>query len=178
MGRTNGRSGGAGTAASPRVHEKLGGGAPHSKQSIRLWLKLLSCTTLIENWLRNRMRADFGTTLPRFDVLAALDRHPEGLRMGELSRYLLVSNGNVTGIVQRLEQEGLVARETTPGDKRAIRVRLTDEGRARFAEWAHEHESWLDRLFSDLSNEEMDELMTRLRHLQESLARQGIQRER
>ncbi|RMF14945.1 MAG: MarR family transcriptional regulator [Alphaproteobacteria bacterium] len=164
--------------AAPHVHEKLGGGAPHSKQSIRLWLKLLSCTTLIENWLRNRMRSEFGTTLPRFDVLAALDRHPEGLRMGELSRYLLVSNGNVTGIVQRLEQEGLVARQTTPGDKRSIRVRLTAQGRRRFTEWAREHEAWLDRLFSDLSNDEMDELMRHLRHLQESLARQGIQRER
>ena len=122
-------------AAAPAVIEKLGGGAPHSKQSLRLWLKLLSCTTVIENWLRNRLRAEFGTTLPRFDVLAALDRHPEGLRMGELSRYLLVSNGNVTGIVQRLEEEGLIEREQAPNDRRAIRVRLSPKGRALFARW-------------------------------------------
>ncbi|RMF75675.1 MAG: MarR family transcriptional regulator [Alphaproteobacteria bacterium] len=161
-------------ADSPPVYEKLGGGAPHSKQSLRLWLKLLSCTTVIENWLRNRLRAEFQTTLPRFDVLAALDRHPEGLRMGELSRYLLVSNGNVTGIVQRLEEEGLIAREQAPNDRRAIRVRLTPKGKSRFAEWAREHEGWLDSLFAELSTEEMAELMDHLRHLQESLARRGI----
>ncbi len=161
-------------AASSPVYEKLGGGAPHSKQSLRLWLKLLSCTTVIENWLRNRLRGEFHTTLPRFDVLAALDRHPEGLRMGELSRYLLVSNGNVTGIVQRLEEEGLIAREQAPNDRRAIRVRLTSKGKARFAEWAAEHEGWVDSLFSDLSTEEMEELMGQLRRLQESLAQKGI----
>ncbi len=156
------------------VYEKLGGGAPHSKQSLRLWLKLLSCTTVIENWLRNKLRAEFHTTLPRFDVLAALDRHPEGLRMGELSRYLLVSNGNVTGIVQRLEEEGLIAREQAPTDRRAIHVRLTDKGKRRFAEWAREHEGWVDSLFAALSTEEMEQLMDHLRHLQESLAERGI----
>ncbi len=161
------------TDSSP-VYEKLGGGAPHSKQSLRLWLKLLSCTTVIENWLRNRLRGEFHTTLPRFDVLAALDRHPEGLRMGELSRYLLVSNGNVTGIVQRLEEECLIAREQAPNDRRAIRVRLTPKGKSRFAEWAAEHEGWVDSLFSDLSTEEMEELMGQLRRLQESLAKKGI----
>ncbi len=161
-------------AAAPAVIEKLGGGAPHSKQSLRLWLKLLSCTTVIENWLRNRLRAEFGTTLPRFDVLAALDRHPEGLRMGELSRYLLVSNGNVTGIVQRLEEEGLIEREQAPNDRRAIRVRLSPKGRALFARWAAEHEGWVDSLFSELSTAEMEELMGHLRRLQESLARRGI----
>src|SRR5579883_1727733 len=83
---------------------------PHSKQSLRLWLKLLGCTLIVEKRLRARLDEDFATTLPRFDVLAALERHPHGLRMSALSEFLLVSNGNVTGVVSRLIEEGLVTR--------------------------------------------------------------------
>ena len=104
------------------------GGAPHSKQSLRLWLKLLGCTMIVEKRLRARLDAEFATTLPRFDVLAALERHSQGLKMSALSEFLMVSNGNVTGVVSRLIEDGLVTRTVDREDRRSATVRLTPQG--------------------------------------------------
>lgn len=126
-----------------------------SKQRLRLWLRILSAQRSIEAALRERLRLGHGSTLPRFDVLATLDRHRDGLRMSDLSTHLKVSNGNVTGIVERLVADGLVERVKVEGDRRAMRVRLTEDGRTRFAEMAAEHEAWVDELLSDLSDEDL-----------------------
>jgi DNA-binding MarR family transcriptional regulator len=121
-----------------------------SKDRLRVWLRLLKVTRGIEAEVRERMRVEFGSTLPRFDVLAALDRHPEGLRMSELSGVLKVSNGNVTGIVDRLAAEGLVERLAVAGDRRAQRVRLTGHGQDSFARMAATHQGWVDELLAGL----------------------------
>ena len=127
-----------------------------SKDRLRLWLRLLKATRLVEGSLRERMRAERGTTLPRFDVMAALYRAGEGLRMSDLSGVLMVSNGNVTGIVDRLEAEGLVERVAVAGDRRATRVRLTARGRDAFEDMAEEHEVWVDRLLAGLTPAETE----------------------
>ena len=121
-----------------------------SKTRLRLWLRLLKTTGRIEAELRRLLRERHDTTLPRFDVMAALARHPDGLRMSELSSYLRVSNGNVTGIVDRLTEDGLALRVAVDGDRRAQRARLTAAGRARFDELAREHEEWIDHLLGQL----------------------------
>jgi DNA-binding MarR family transcriptional regulator len=128
-----------------------------AKDRLRLWLRLLKATRLVEGALRERMRAERGTTLPRFDVMAALYRAGEGLRMSDLSGVLMVSNGNVTGIVDRLEAEGLVERAAVAGDRRATRVRLTRAGREAFEDMAEEHEVWVDGLLSGLTPRETEE---------------------
>ena len=156
------------TATITDLHEKLGG-APHSKQSLRLWLRLLTCATMIENRIRNRLRADFDTTLPRFDVLAALDRFPDGLTMGALSRCMMVSNGNVTGVVSRLESEGLISRAPSSTDRRTHFVTLTDKGRAEFADMAETHESWVDAMFDGISSAEADLLLDYLDRIKRSV---------
>lgn len=127
-----------------------------SKDRLRLWLRLLKATRLVEGSLRERMRAERGMTLPRFDVMAALYRAREGLRMSDLSGVLMVSNGNVTGIVDRLEAEGLVERAAVAGDRRATRVRLTVRGRDAFEDMAEEHEVWVDRLLAGLTPAETE----------------------
>ena len=134
---------------------------PTSKTRLRLWLRLLKLTSGIEGTLRRRLRDDHDTTLPRFDVLAALSRYPQGLKMSDLSDYLKVSNGNVTGIVDRLTEEGLVLRVAVPGDRRAQLARLTPKGQAAFDALARHHEVWVDDLLSGLSVEE-SEALTRL----------------
>jgi DNA-binding MarR family transcriptional regulator len=113
----------------------------------KIWLRLLACSTQIEQHIRQRLRVRFDTTLPRFDYLAQLDRHPEGLRMNVLSRYLMVTGGNVTGLTDQLVKEGLVERVEQPDDRRSWRVRLTKRGRADFSVMAAEHERWLAELF-------------------------------
>ncbi len=133
-----------------------------SKARLRLWLKLLGRTRAVEGELRDRFRASFATTLPRFDVMAALARHPDGLRMSALSGVLRVSNGNVTGIVDRLVEDGLVARAAVPGDRRASLVRLTAAGREAFARQAEAHEGWVDELLGDFDAGEADALRDRL----------------
>ncbi|MFM7571270.1 MAG: MarR family winged helix-turn-helix transcriptional regulator [Betaproteobacteria bacterium] len=122
--------------------------------ALKLWLRLLTCTTLIEASVSQRLRRGFGSTLPRFDLLAQLDRAPMGLRMSELSRRLMVTGGNITGIADQLEHEGLLVREAVPGDRRAVRLKLTPEGKARFADMATEHETWVGALLSSLSQSE------------------------
>ena len=122
-----------------------------SKQRLRLWLRLLAVTRKIEAELRERMRTEFDSTLPRFDVMAALSRHPEGLKMSQLSGVLRVSNGNVTGIADRLADEGLVERVPVPGDRRAMTLRLTPAGNVEFARQANAHEGWINEMLSGIS---------------------------
>lgn len=119
-------------------------------QALKLWLRLLSCTTRVESTIRSRLRTTFGITLPRFDLMAQLERHPDGLRMGELSKRMMVTGGNVTGIADQLEREELVVRVPDPQDGRAYMVKLTPRGRAVFAEMAAVHEGWVADLFRDI----------------------------
>ena len=125
-----------------------------AKDRLRLWLRLFKTTREIEAELRDRLRTEFDTTLPRFDVMSALSREPDGLKLSELSRLLMVSNGNVTGIVDRLTEDGMIAREAVPGDRRAARVRLTDRGAREFATQATAHEGWINTLLADLPAED------------------------
>ena len=120
------------------------------RESLRLWLRLLTCTTMAEAELRRRLRTEFATTLPRFDMLAALDRAPDGLTLGEVSRRMMVSNGNVTGLAARLEAEGLVERRLDAGDRRAFRLRLTASGRSEFAKQSRAHAGWVAELLGGL----------------------------
>ena len=126
--------------------------------SLRLWLRLLSASTRIEDTIRQRLREQFGITLPRFDLMAQLEREPEGLSMGELSRRMMVTGGNVTTIVDQLEKEQLVQRQQLPGDRRAWRVALTAAGRETFAAMARAHEAWVVELLSPLSDRQQAQL--------------------
>lgn len=128
---------------------------PVSKQRLRLWLQMLKTTRFIENELREELRLGFQSTLPRFDVMAMLDRTREGLRMSQLSKQLMVSNGNVTGIIDRLVQEGFVMRVQVKGDKRATLVRLTPKGIDKFAEMAAEHERWINEHLKEIDETEI-----------------------
>src|SRR6476659_7725979 len=124
-------------------------------EALRLWLRLLTCTQMIEKEIRSRLRERFDTTLPRFDLMAQLERAPDGLKMNELSRRMMVTGGNVTGITDQLVAEGLVDRVDVEGDRRAYRVRLTPKGRKLFNEMARQHESWIVDEFSGLSDKEI-----------------------
>ena len=124
-------------------------------EALRLWLRLLTCTQLIEKDVRSRLRGQFGTTLPRFDLMAQLERAPQGLKMSELSSRMMVTGGNVTGITDQLVAEGLVDRVTVAGDRRACRVRLTPKGRRLFREMAQAHEAWVVDAFTALSDKEL-----------------------
>lgn len=143
---------------------------PKEHRELRLWLRMLTSTTMIEKQIRERLRREFGTTLPRFDVMAALNRHPQGLAMGALSRWLMVSNGNVTGIINRLADEGLIQREQRPDDRRSTYVALTDRGRRVFAAMSDRHERWLKEFFADLDPAEVLTLQTLLGRVKESVA--------
>lgn len=119
-----------------------------------MWLRMLKSTRQVEAQLRERLRVEFNSTLPRFDVMAALARYADGLRMSELSGVLRVSNGNVTGIVDRLAEEGVVVRVQVPGDRRASLVRMTQKGQEVFAAQAAAHEAWIDELLGAFTAEE------------------------
>ncbi|WP_420858324.1 MarR family winged helix-turn-helix transcriptional regulator [Marivivens marinus] len=142
---------------------------PMSKSRLRLWLKLLKTSGLIEEELRRRLRSELGTTLPRFDVMSALSRVPEGLKMSEISRRLRVSNGNITGIVDKLTEDGLALRVSVPGDRRANLVRLTPKGNAAFAEHAARHEEWIDEILAGLNADDVAGMVLRLDHLLDTL---------
>lgn len=124
------------------------------KERLRLWIRLLRVTREIEGAVRERLKAEFDTTLPRFDVMAALWRAPDGMMMSALSRFLLVSNGNVTGIVERLVADGLVARTGREGDRRASIVRLTDAGRTAFAAMAAANARWVEELLGGVTRDD------------------------
>ncbi len=136
----------------------IGTSAAEHPQELRLWLRLLTCTHLIEARVRGALRDQFDMTLPRFDLMAQLERAPDGLKMNELSRRMMVTGGNVTGITDQLVHEDLVERVQVPGDRRAYRVRLTPRGRAQFAEMALAHEAWVVEAFGGLSEREIDTL--------------------
>lgn len=138
---------------------------PASKERLRLWLRLLAAQRIIENEVRERLRVEHDTTLPRFDVMAALYRSEEGLKMSELSGELRVSNGNVTGIVDRLVNDGLIVRAPVPGDRRAMLVRLTQKGRETFAGMAEAHEGWIDELLGAADADEAAALAGRLHEI-------------
>ena len=154
--------------------EKLG--SEHSKQALRLWLRLLTCSTEIEKLIRSNLTREFATTLPRFDILSALDRNPEGLTMGALSKLLMVSNGNVTGLVDRLAQEGLVEREAMEHDRRTYKVTMTGVGKRAFRKMANRHEEWLDDMLEVLPNEDIEHLLKLLTKLRISVAQRKTNR--
>jgi DNA-binding MarR family transcriptional regulator len=139
-------------------------------EALRLWLRLLSCTVRVENLVRARLRKHFETTLPRFDLMAQLERYPDGLRMSDLSKRLMVSGGNVTGITDQLEREGLVVRIPERRDRRAIVVKLTSTGLKRFRAMAADHEGWIVELFSGLNREERQTMFTLFRKLKTHLS--------
>lgn len=159
----------ASSTTAPRAFAEKHGGAPHSKASLRLWLRLLSCSMIVERRVRTRLEEEFQTTLPRFDVLAALEREPDGLTMSQLSTALLVSNGNITGIVNRLIEDLLVVRTAESEDRRIATVRLTRKGREAFARMARKHEEWVDRMFAGLTAAQMEQLMKLLAAVRHSV---------
>jgi DNA-binding MarR family transcriptional regulator len=136
---------------------------------VRVWLRLLSCTIAIEKEVQRRFTAR-GMTLPRFDVLAALDRNTDGLTMGALSERLLVSNGNVTGLVKKLVADGLVEMRKMPGDRRSSIVRLTPEGQQQFSRLARSHSDWIDQMLGDLNFTQRERLYVALGVLKLSIA--------
>ena len=138
-------------------------------QALRLWLRLLTCTNTIEAHVRSRLRIEFRTTLPRFDLMAQLERHPEGLNMSQLSKRLMVTGGNVTGITEQLRNEGLVTRESDPSDRRNNTVKLTPAGKKLFARMARAHEQWVVDLFAVLAAAEKEQCYRLLAKLKEHL---------
>ena len=140
--------------------------------SLRLWLRLLSCTTRVEDKIRQKLRESFDITLPRFDLMAQLERHPDGLTMGELSRRMMVTGGNITTIVDQLEKEKLVVREVGVNDRRSFTVKLTQAGRDAFGDMAIAHEAWVADLFEGLSVNQQTELYTLLGAMKKNLQKQ------
>ncbi|HEX7136948.1 MAG TPA: MarR family transcriptional regulator [Vicinamibacterales bacterium] len=139
-------------------------------QALKLWLRLLSCTTRIEGVIRNRLRTEFATTLPRFDLLAQLERDPDGMTMGELSQRLMVTGANVTGVTDQLEAEGLVRRAAHPSDRRAFTVHLTARGRRQFRRMAAIHEKWVIELFEGWDAKQQGQMYALLAGLKQHLS--------
>ena len=137
--------------------------------ALKLWLRLLTCTNLVEARLRQNLRESFNSTLPRFDLLAQLDRHPGKLRMGQLSSLMMVSGGNVTGLVAKMEQEGLVSRTPLEEDRRTFEVGLTKKGKRYFDNMARTHEAWIVDMFSELDHDQLEGLMEGLATLKGSV---------
>jgi DNA-binding MarR family transcriptional regulator len=148
--------------------------AHSDKSDLRAWLRLLSSMTLIETELRSRLRIHFQTTLPRFDFLAALDKAQEPLTMGEISKRSMVSNGNITGVADRLDEEGLITRYRAESDKRTQYVELTAQGQLEFGKMASEHGKWIAAAFADLSEVEVQALMQLLAKVKVSARRNLI----
>lgn len=145
---------------------------PEGKRpELRLWLRLLSCGNIISGHIRRRLREDFQVTLPRFDVMAQLHRCPDGLRLGELSQRLMVTGGNLTGVIDALLRDGMVSREQVPSDRRSAVVRLTKAGERAFSRMAEAHETWLQELFAGLSRGQMKSMTQDLDILKRSARR-------
>lgn len=140
------------------------------KQSLRLWLRLLACENLIEQTVRARLRIAFDITLPQFDVLSELEHAGSALTMSQLSQKLMVSNGNVTGVVDRLERDGLVRRRASSTDRRVQYIELTEQGNSLFRDIASEHEHWIENLLGDLSPNEIKALIAGLGKAKDSIA--------
>jgi DNA-binding MarR family transcriptional regulator len=144
--------------------------SPHEhKDELRLWLRLLTCANLVEAGIRKRLADQFDTTLPRFDLLAQLERSPKGMTLGDLSRRMMVTNGNVTGLADRLVQQGLLKRTPLPQDRRVQIVKLTPKGHSQFSKMAAAHENWIAEQFGQLSAKEINELWRTLGKLKESI---------
>lgn len=143
---------------------------------LRLWLRTLACTNLIENHIRSRLRAEFDITLPRFDLMSQLERSPQGLKMGELSKRMMVTGGNVTGITDQLVAEKLVIREDSPADRRAYIVKLTPEGRRSFRKMAESHEKWVLSLFEGMDEKQRKQLYELLALLKSSAQKAAAKR--
>jgi DNA-binding MarR family transcriptional regulator len=150
-------------------HEARAGKGDHAV--LKLWLRMLASTTQIEAEIRKRLRERFGISLARFDYMAQLYRYEDGLKMRALSRYLMVTGGNVTGLTDELERDGLVVREGSPDDRRAWIVRLTPKGRRAFEAMASEHEQWVLELFAGLDVKTVQQLYTHLGELRVHLVR-------
>lgn len=138
---------------------------------LRAWLRLLTCTSLLERVVRRGLREEFGSTLPRLEILAQLEREPAGLTMGDLSQRLMVTNGNVTGLIDRMVAEGLVARRAQPGDRRIQVVRLTASGKQAFDAMAPAHQAWITTMMGALSRAELAQLHALLAKLKHSIVR-------
>lgn len=150
----------------PEKHDgKLG-----DRSNTRVWLRLLSCTMAIEKELQRRF-IERGTTLPRFDVLAALDRHPDGMTMGALSKALLVSNGNITQLTQKLKRDGLIEVTPLPSDRRTQIVRITEAGAQQFHKLARAHNDWIDQMLTGLDFSQRERMYVALGTMKISIAR-------
>ncbi len=160
------------TQHAPVPHDSETRGSDDHHASLRLWLRLLTCTRMIERQVRRHLRDRFAMTLPRFDLMAQLERHPQGLRMGELSLRLMVTGGNVTGITDQLVSEGLVERRPAPGDRRAYAIRLTAKGKRAFDAMAIEHELWVIGMLAGMSASERAHLHELLGALKANLRAQ------
>ena len=143
-----------------------------SKQSLRLWLRLFSCQALVEDKIRALLRDNYGITLPQFDVLAELEHAGRALTMTELSKYLVVSNGNITGVVDRLEREDYLTRIRSDEDRRVQYIELTSQGKKRFKKIAIDHEKWVSDIFADLSQDQISELISLLKTTKDSIKQQ------
>ena len=154
----------------PPVREDYESGVnSDDRMEVRIWLRLITCTNLIDSGVRQGLHQEYDTTLPRFDILAQLDRAGEALSMGELSRRLMVTNGNITGLIDRLVRDGLVERQPAPNDRRMQLVRLTDQGQTFFADVAMYHRQWVSDMMKDMSRTEMNQLYDLLARLKQSL---------
>lgn len=149
---------------------KAAEGPEHHRDELRLWLRLLTCTTMIEGEVRRRLRERFDVTLPRFDLMAQLDRAPQGLTLSNISKRMMVSNGNVTGLVDRLVETGHLERRAAPRDARARMISLTPLGRAEFRAMAAEHETWIADMFSGLGPGDVADLLRLLAKTKRSAA--------
>jgi DNA-binding MarR family transcriptional regulator len=149
--------------------------AVDDKLELKVWLRLLTCANLIEGEVRNKLRENFATTLPRFDLLAQLDRAPDGLSMGELSSRLMVTNGNVTALADALVREGLVLRAQHPSDRRSLCLRLSPAGKRVFDAMTPSHEEWIDGMMSAMSRDELVRLLELLGKLKRAARRRERQ---
>lgn len=144
---------------------------PRDKEGVRAWLRLVYCAQMVEQEIRTMLREKFDSTLPRFELMAALDRVTDGITMGELSRWLMVTKGNITGIAERLSEDGFIVREPTPTDRRSFIVRLTARGSSEYKRMEVEYERLLEEIFAELSLEESDQFMGLLARIKEGVQR-------
>lgn len=163
------------TAGTPESMQEKHDGGQAGPMDVRVWLRMLSCTMTIEKKLRRRFADQYDTTLPRFDVMASLDRHPKGQTMGQLSRALLVSNGNVTSIVRQLQEQGLVETGPDPDDRRSSIARLSKEGKIEFDKLTAAHHAWIGRAFAGLKPASKAALYDLLAEMKASIAAEGQQ---
>jgi len=162
--------------AAPRARNRMNGALPIEDRGhleLRLWLRMISCSMKMESILSQRLRKEFKTSMARFDVMSQLERFPDGLTMSELSRRLIVSNGAITGLVDKLAAGGLVTRREDPKDRRSTIVRLTRKGRDNFLRMARRHEEWVVSILGELSSQAQSELLQNLTLLQRNIDLHG-----